>query len=72
MQNSLLPPGFLIFIKVSAVAGFFAAGAFIVALAYKGFKRVFGEEKAKKYRWAFILVNIPLLFVLIYIFFIFF
>ena len=47
MQNSLLPPGFFIFIKVSAVAGFFAAGALIVALIYKGFKKVFGEDEVK-------------------------
>ena len=72
MQNPLLPPVFLTFIKVTAILGFLSAGALIVALVYKGFKKVFGEEKAKKYRWVFIAVNIPLLFLLVYIFFIFF
>ena len=70
--TELLPPGFYIFAKFSAVLGFFTAGAFIVGLSYKGFKKLVGDEKAKKFRWIFIGINFPLLFIFVYIFFVIF
>ena len=46
--------------------GFFAAGAMIIGLAYKGYKKVLGEEKAKEYRHYFVLGTLP--FILLYTF----
>lgn len=67
-EFDLLPSGFYTFIRVTAVLGYFAAGAFIVGLVYKGFKKVTGEDNVKRYRLTFILLNIPLFFLFIYIF----
>lgn len=66
--GGILPPEFLGFVRLAALLGFFAAEALIVALAYKGFAKVFGEEKAEKYRWLFVVGNIPILLILLFMF----
>ncbi len=70
--GGLLPSDFITFIKVAAALGFFSAIALIVAIEYKGFKKVLGEEIAKKYMWVFIVGNVTLLFVVIFIFLVIF
>lgn len=69
MQGTeLLPAEFLVFIKVAAALGFFAAIALVITLEYRGFKKILGEEKAKKYRLLFVLGNALILLIVIFIF----
>lgn len=70
--TNLLPPEFLVGVKIAAVMGFFAFAAFIVGIEYKGFKKILGDEKSKKYQWVFILMNLPMFFLFVYIFMVIF
>ena len=70
--GGILPAEFLTFIQASALLGFFAAQALVVALVYKGFVKLFGEEKGKKYRMVFILSNIPIFLILLFMFWVIF
>ncbi|KKR30617.1 MAG: hypothetical protein UT61_C0004G0044 [Candidatus Woesebacteria bacterium GW2011_GWA1_39_8] len=72
ISGGLLPPEFLSIVKATAVMGFFAAGAMIIGLAYKGFKKVLGEEMAREYRFYFVLGTLPFIFILGYMFFVIF
>ena len=49
ISSGLLPPEFLSIVKATAVMGFFTAGAMIIGLAYKGFKKVLGIVKEGKH-----------------------
>ena len=70
--SDLLPPEFLIGVKIAAILGFFAFATFVVGIEYKYFKKILGEEKSKKYQWVFILMNMPLFFLFVYIFMVIF
>ena len=73
MQTSdILPPEIYKIVKVAAITGLFAAGAMIIGVAYKLYKFILGEEKAKKYRMYFLFGTLPLAFILVYIYFLLF
>lgn len=70
--GGLLPSEFVNFIQVSAVTGFIAALVLTTAVAYKYLGKLLGEERIKKYRWIFVIADIIILLVFIFIYLIVF
>lgn len=62
-----LPRAWVSFFRYSAMAGFLAITALIINLNHKAFNKLFGE-KAKTYRWVFLVTSIFPLLLFLYIF----
>lgn len=56
--------------KIIATIGYLTMSAFIVAIAYRGYSKILkdNEEDIKKYRWAFNIAAVLIVFLLIFIF----
>ena len=68
--GGIIPNDFVTFIKVIAILGFFACLAFVSALVYRGIRKVIGPEEAKKYRWVVVVVDIAVLFIFGFMYFV--
>ncbi len=66
--GGILPPDFLSFVRFTAVVGFISALVLTTAVVYKALGKLLGEEKVKKYRWVFVLIDIVILLVFIFIY----
>lgn len=66
--GGILPPDFIAFIQVSAVLGFIATLVLTTAVVYKYLGKVLGEERVKKYRSVFVIADVVVLLVFIFIY----
>jgi len=70
--GGLMPPEFLEFVRVCAIMGFIAAEALVSALVYKGIGKLYGYDRAKKYKWKIVIADVIIFFIFLYIYFLFF
>jgi hypothetical protein len=66
--GGILPPDLISFIRFTSVVGFISALVLTTAVFYKSLGKKLGEEKVKKYRWVFVLVDVVILFAFIFIY----
>jgi hypothetical protein len=66
--GGILPPDFLSFIQFTAVVGFISALVLTTAVVYKSLGKLLGEERVKKFRWVFIVIDVVILFVFFFIY----
>lgn len=66
--GGILPPDFLSFVRFTAVVGFIAALVLTTAVIYRSLGKLLGEEKVKKFRWVFVVIDIVILLVFVFIY----
>lgn len=72
INTELLPAEFLTIVRVTAILGFLTVGGFVIGIGYKIFNKVLGEKAAEKHKKIYFYLTIPLLLVMVYMYYILF